>query len=94
METHRTNDIYIGGFLEKNAFRVTGAPIRGFDWVVFRKYGGTVAFIAGPSDENPEDEEVIIEEWNDPQNRQIWDQMTDEELAKAAYDTIIEFLSL
>jgi hypothetical protein len=71
-------------------YEITGAPVRGFDWKLIRKPGqGTYASIAGPTD-NDDDEQVVIEEYSDPDHRAIWDGMHVAQCASAAHAEIMD----
>ena len=71
---------------QNGEIEVYGALIRGCDWILIRKPGqGTYARIAGPTADS-DDEEIIIEEYSDPENRKIWDELTDQEVAEMAYE--------
>lgn len=78
----------ISGTERYGHYEVTGAPIRGFDWVLVRKPGvGTYAVVAGEDDAS-EDKEIVIEEESAPDRRAMWDAKSHEEIAEIVFETI------
>lgn len=76
---------------ESGEIEVTGAQISGYDWILIRKpEQGTYARIAGPT-EYDDDEEIIIEEYSDPEHRKIWDNFSDQVAAEFAHEEITNY---
>jgi len=74
-------------------FEIHEAPIRGHDWKMIRKLSqGHYALIAGKGD-SPDDEEVIIEEYDDPQHRDLWDELSVKEAAQCVYNELMDILA-
>jgi hypothetical protein len=79
--------------VQPNLFKITNAPIRGFDWKLLRDSGvGTYAYIAREVSDVG-DEEIVIEEYSDPEHRRKWDNMTDVEVAEAAYASLPKIIN-
>jgi hypothetical protein len=78
--------------LEDGIYEIWERPIRGYDWQLIRSIGkGTYAIIAGKTD-NDDDEEIIIEEWDAPEKRAIWDNAQLLQVVAWAYDEILDTL--
>ena len=78
----------ISGTEKYGHYEVTGATIRGFDWVLVRKPGvGTYAIVAGEDDAS-DDENIVIEEEGALDRRALWDAKSHMEVAEIVFETI------
>ena len=76
--------------IDASTFQVNEATIRNFDWQLIRKPGqGTYAVVAGPTDD-ADDETFVIEEYDDPERRELWDNLTVMGAASAARRQVLE----
>lgn len=76
---------------DPDIFNISDATIRGCDWTLIRKTGqGTYAWIAGPKPDS-NDEEIVIEEYSDPEERALWDNADTRTVATWVFEEIKNF---
>ena len=77
---------------DNRTLTVTSPLIRGYQWQLIRHKGqGTYARIAGVEYESP-DEEIVIEEWDSPEMRALYDKVSDREAINVVYADIMSML--
>lgn len=81
--------------IERGKWQILGLPIRGYDWTLIRKRGiGTYAVIAGSeTDSDADDEELIVEEFSEPDRREFYDKATIEDLAEFVHRDVLATLA-
>lgn len=75
--------------IDDETINVSSPSCRGFDWQLIRQSGGTYAHIAGKTDEDG-DEEIVIEEYDAPDQRASMDSKSDEQIIEMVFREIGE----